>query len=208
MPTITNNNINTNDSLFNNNNTHIFNITNEINTNQNINESIYSNSNDNINNQLNQSGTRHLINTNYSNNNHQRDKSNEENFISYDDTILPAVLKKLTNEPKKEEDETGSVDKGELENISSSLLNEFRLIADVIGELGIRKIFSKQILWKDEGLNEFLENINDILDYKISEEKIKNDENNENIEKISNKTDKTNKIIIIIIIPLLNQYLY
>ena len=139
---ITNNN--NNDSLLNNNTTsNILNITNELNNNQNINESIYSNSNDNINNQLNQTGTKYLLNTNYSNNHHQKAKSNEDNFISYDDTILPAVLKKLTNEPKKEEDELGRVDKGELEDISPALLNEFKLIVDVIGELEMRKVFSK-----------------------------------------------------------------
>ena len=188
---VNNNNLtainNNNDSLFNNNNTHsnIFNITNELNNGQMINESIITNSNDNINNQLNQSGTKYL-NTNYSNN-HQRARS-DDNFISYDDKILPAVLKKLTNEPKNEEDELGKVDKGELEEITSSILEEYKLIVDVIGELNMRKIFSKQILWKEEGLNYFLEKISDILDYKVSN-------NNEKSEKSSNKTDTTNKII-------------
>ena len=179
---------NNNDSLFNNNNTNsnILNTTNEFNNNQNINESIITNSNDNINNQLNQSGSKYL-NTNYSNN-HQKIKSNEENFISYDDTILPAVLKKLTNEPKKEEDENGEADKGELEEISPSILKEFKLIADVIGELEVRKLFSKQILWKEEGLNNFLKKINDVLDYKVSSEV--SNSNNDN-----NKTDITNQII-------------
>ena len=183
-----NTNPNNNDSLFNNNNTtsNILNTTNEF---RNINESIYSNSIDNINNQLNQSGTKYLLNTNYSNNHHQRAKSNEENFISYDDKILPAVLKKLTNEPKNEEDELGTADKGELEPISASLLAEFKLIADVIGELEMRKIFSKQILWKEEGLNNFLKRINDIIDYKVI--------NNENSEK-KDKTDITNQIITLI----------
>ena len=185
---VVNTNPNNNDSLFNNNNTtsNILNTTNEF---RNINESIYSNSIDNINNQLNQSGTKYLLNTNYSNNHHQRAKSNEENFISYDDKILPAVLKKLTNEPKNEEDELGTADKGELEPISASLLTEFKLIADVIGELEMRKIFSKQILWKEEGLNNFLDKINDILDYRVI-----NNENSEN----KSKTDITNQIITLI----------
>ena len=167
-----NNNNNNNDSLFNNvnntNNSNILNIT------QNINESIYSNSNDNINNQL----------TNY----HIKTKTNEDNFISYDDTILPAVLKKLNNEPNKEENENGEAEKGELEDIKQSLLKEFKLIADVIGELGMRKIFSKQILWKDEGLNEFLAKIDDVLDYKVIG-------NIENGSTNKNKSDITNQII-------------
>jgi hypothetical protein len=156
------NKYNNNDSLFNNNNntnSNILNISNEINNNQN--ESIYSNSNDNLNNQLNQSGTKYLLNTNYSNN--KKNKINEDNFISHDDTILPAVLKKLTNEPKNEPDELGSIEKGELEEIPESILKEFKLIADVIGELEMRKIFSKQILWKEEGLNYFIKKINYIL---------------------------------------------
>ena len=177
----------------NNNESNILNITNEFNNNQNINESIITNSNDNLNNQLNQSGTKYLLNTNYSNNHHQKLKTNEDNFISYDDTILPAVLKKLTNEPKNEEDELGTADKGELEDVSQSILKEFKLICDVIGELEIRKIFSKQILWKEEGLNNFLEKINDVLDYKVSNNVNTNNENNNNDN--NKKTDITNQII-------------
>ena len=177
----------------NNNESNILNITNEFNNNQNINESIITNSNDNLNNQLNQSGTKYLLNTNYSNNHHQKLKTNEDNFISYDDTILPAVLKKLTNEPKNEEDELGTADKGELEDVSQSILKEFKLICDVIGELEIRKIFSKQILWKEEGLNNFLEKINDVLDYKVSNNVNNNNENNNNDN--NKKTDITNQII-------------
>ena len=186
---------NNNDSLFNNinnTNSNILNIT------QNINESIYSNSNDNINNQLNQTESKYGQNTNY----HIKSKSNEENFISYDDTILPAVLKKLNNEPKNEENENGEAEKGELEDIKPSILKEFKLITDVIGELGMRKIFSKQILWKDEGLNEFLAQIDDVLDYKVKNNNIDNNENNnndannnDNNNKTKNKIDITNQII-------------
>ena len=178
-----NNNITTINNNLNNTNSLILNT-----TNQNINESIYSNSND-INNQLNQTGTKYLLNTNYSNNLIQKGKTNEENFISYDDKILPAVLKKLTNEPKNQEDELGSVDKGELEPISNSILEEFKYIADVIGELEMRKLFSKQILWKEEGLTNFIQKINDVLDYKVD-----NNKNNNN----ENKTVTTNKIITLI----------
>ena len=182
-----------NKNINNNNDSNILNITNEFNNNQNINESIITNSNDNLNNQLNQSGTKYLLNTNYSNNHHQKLKTNEDNFISYDDTILPAVLKKLTNEPKNEEDELGTADKGELEDVSQSILKEFKLICDVIGELEIRKIFSKQILWKEEGLNNFLEKINDVLDYKVSNNVNNNNDNNNNDN--NKKTDITNQII-------------
>ena len=159
----------------------------------NNNDSLLNNSNDNINNQLNQTGSKYLQNTNY----HIKSKSNDE-FISYDDTILPAVLKKLNNEPKNEENENGEAEKGELEDIKPSLLKEFKLIADVIGELGMRKIFSKQILWKDEGLNDFLAQIDDVMDYKVSNNNNNNNENNNNESSnnnTKNKTDITNQII-------------
>ena len=186
-----NNTVTSNNNLINNNTDSLFNNINNTNSNilnitQNINESIYSNSNDNINNQLNQTGSKYLQNTNY----HIKSKSNDE-FISYDDTILPAVLKKLNNEPKNEEDENGEAEKGELEDINPSNLKEFKLITDVIGELGMRKIFSKQILWKDEGLNEFLGQINDVMDYKVKNSNSNNTESNNN----KNKTDITNQII-------------
>ena len=173
-----NNTVTSNNNLINNNTDSLFNNINNTNSNilnitQNINESIYSNSNDNINNQLNQTGSKYLQNTNY----HIKSKSNDE-FISYDDTILPAVLKKLNNEPKNEEDENGEAEKGELEDINPSNLKEFKLITDVIGELGMRKIFSKQILWKDEGLNEFLGQINDVMDYKVKNSNSNDTENN------------------------------
>jgi hypothetical protein len=111
-------------------------------------------------------------------------------------------LKKLNNEPKNEENENGEAEKGELEDIKPSILKEFKLITDVIGELGMRKIFSKQILWKDEGLNEFLAQIDDVLDYKVKNNNIDNNENNnndannnDNNNKTKNKTDITNQII-------------
>ena len=116
----------------------------------NINESIYSNQS---------------ISRNMSATNHPKVKS-EDNFISYDDTILPAVLKKLNNEPENQEDEIGNAEKGELENLPPEILKEYQLIADVIGEIGLRKIFSKQILWKEEGLNCFLEKLDEIIDSK------------------------------------------
>ena len=104
---------------------------------------------------------------------------------------MPAVLKKLTNEPQKEENEKGEVEKGELEPISASKLEEYKLITDVVGELCMRKLFSKQILWKDEGCEEFLAKINDVLDYKVSEE-VKNKGLE---EKEKNKAEITNEII-------------
>ena len=139
-------NIGFNDTLNNNNNSN--NNSNILNT-TNINESIISNQS---------------ISRNMSATHHQ--KKSEDNFISYDDTILPAVLKKLNNEPENKEEEIGNAEKGELENLSPGILKEYQLIADVIGEIGLQKIFSKQILWKEEGLNIFMEKLDEIIDSK------------------------------------------
>ena len=166
-----NNNLNTINNKLNNTNNNILNAGFDEGINQNINESI-------------------KTPTYYSNNN-QKGKSSDDNFISYDDKIVPAVLKKLTNEPQKEENEKGEVEKGELEPISASKLEEYKLITDVVGELCMRKLFSKQILWKDEGCEEFLAKINDVLDYKVSEE-VKNKGLE---EKEKNKAEITNEII-------------
>ena len=153
-----NNNVTFNDSLNNKNdnkNENKNDNTNNLNTsNENeINESIYSN----------QSMSRNMSMIH-----HQKIKS-DENFMSYDDTIIPAVLKKINNEPENKEEEIGNVEKGELENISPALLKEYQLIVDVIGETGLRKLFSKQILWKEEGLNEFMEKMDEIIDNKKNE---------------------------------------
>lgn len=159
MKKIINSNINKNFlDIVNINNKESNNNNNELNYNHNINESSITDDN-NKNNYFNQTNTKYLLNTNYSNTHYQKTKTNEENYLSYDDTIIPAVLRKITNESKIEEDESGDAEKGELEEISDSLLKEYKLIVDVIGEINIRKIFSKQIIWKKEGLNYLLKNI-------------------------------------------------
>ena len=185
-----NNNTNNNNSISNNLNTinsnnnnineniNTSNILNDMNNGQFINESINTNSIDN-----------HL-NTHYSNLQNQIAKSSEENFILHDDKIVPAVLRRLKNEPEKELNPDSHPEKGELEPISPNKLEEYKYIFHVIGEFEMRKLFSKQVLWKDEGLENFKNNINDVLDYKVSEEN-KDKINNEN----KSKTEITNEIV-------------
>ena len=182
-----NNNTNNNNSIsnnFNSNNNNInenintSNILNDMNNGQFINESINTNSIDN-----------HL-NTHYSNLQNQIAKSSEDNFILHDDKIVPAVLRRLKNEPEKELNPDSHPEKGELEPISPNKLEEYKYIFHVIGEFEMRKLFSKQVLWKDEGLENFKNNINDVLDYKVSEEN-KDKINNEN----KSKTEITNEIV-------------
>ena len=185
-----NNNTNNNNSISNNLNTinsnnnnineniNTSNILNDMNNGQFINESINTNSIDN-----------HL-NTHYSNLQNQIAKSSEDNFILHDDKIVPAVLRRLKNEPEKELNPDSHPEKGELEPISPNKLEEYKYIFHVIGEFEMRKLFSKQVLWKDEGLENFKNNINDVLDYKVGEEN-KDKINNEN----KSKTEITNEIV-------------
>ena len=185
-----NNNTNNNNSISNNLNTinsnnnnineniNTSNILNDMNNGQFINESINTNSIDN-----------HL-NTHYSNLQNQIAKSSEDNFILHDDKIVPAVLRRLKNEPEKELNPDSHPEKRELEPISPNKLEEYKYIFHVIGEFEMRKLFSKQVLWKDEGLENFKNNINDVLDYKVSEEN-KDKINNEN----KSKTEITNEIV-------------
>ncbi len=126
-----------------------------------INESIYSTLNDNHNNYNNKSNkNNNSISSVFQDNNLI---ISEDIFGSHDETILPTVLKKLKNEETKLENEIGEAEKGELEEISPKILKEYTLIANVIGEENMRKIFSKQILWKEEGLIIFAEKIEEIL---------------------------------------------
>ena len=87
---------------------------------------------------------------------HQK-KITQDNFMSYDDIIIPAVLKKINKEKNEILEESGEAAKGNLEDIDNKLLNEYSIIVKVIGEEGLKKLFSKHILWKEEGFDFFLE---------------------------------------------------
>ena len=144
-----------------------------------INESI----NDNLMSQFEQSNsnnannntnnTKSLFSNNKFNNNIHNLNNTKENFINHDDVVLPAVLKRINNEPENNQDEFGTINKGELEPIDPKILKDFYIITNIIKEDGMKKIFSKQILWKEEGLDILIENIIKILEYK--------EENNINI---------------------------
>ena len=142
--------------------------------NESINENLMSQfeqSNNNNNNNNNNNINKSLFNNNniLSNiNNSNSNKNNtRENFLNHDDMVLPAVLKRMSNEPESKQDEFGEADKGELEPLSSQkLLKDFYIIANVIKEEGMRKVFSKQILWKEEGLSILSQNLSKILEYK------------------------------------------
>ena len=107
---------------------------------------------------MNQSSTK-------SKNNHPTPTKNkkEENFELLWCCLL-AIRKRLSKESEKKEAGFGDVGKGILEEISPKLLKDFNLICNVIGEEGLKKVFSKQIFLKEERLNILTNQINEILD--------------------------------------------
>ena len=98
----------------------------------------------------------------------------KNNLIDYDDIILPVVFKKLNpNLSQSNLEENGIAEKGELEELSPLLFEKYNLLINYIGKDGLRKIFSKQILWKEEGFDIFISKIEDIF----NEQKNMNDIN-------------------------------
>ena len=91
-----------------------------------------------------------------------------DNFISHDEIILPTVLKKYN--PDLEENNSLYIkesihdeEKGKLEVLSQEILDEYSFITQIIGEENLQKIFSKQILYKEESMNIFLDKLEDII---------------------------------------------
>ena len=91
-----------------------------------------------------------------------------DNFISHDETILPTVLKQYNPDIKENnslyiKESINDEEKGKLEVLSQEILEEYSSITQIIGEENLQKIFSKQILYKEEGLNIFLDKLEDII---------------------------------------------
>ena len=97
-----------------------------------------------------------------------------DNIISYDETILPTVINKYN--PFNGENKTiNELEKGELEKLPEKILSEYEDIIKVLEEENMKKIFSKDYLWKEEGLNILFEKLEDIIQ-----------NNNKNYDKIIN----------------------
>ncbi len=91
----------------------------------------------------------------------------EEEFLPYEEQIIPAIKKKLnmTNVSQSlEEFKDEALLKGELDEIDSKLKGTYELFVKYIGEEGLKKLFSKNILWKEEGLEDFNKNLQKILE--------------------------------------------
>ena len=77
-----------------------------------------------------------------------------EDLLSYDEIILPTILKKINpNHSSDALEESGIADKGELEPLDPNLEKKYGILLQYIGEDGLRMLFSKQILWKEEGFD-------------------------------------------------------
>ena len=65
-------------------------------------------------------------------------------------------MKKINNENEKNE-ENKEIENDPLEDIDEQLLKDYELIVKIIGEEGLKKLFSKSGKWKGEGFKNFLE---------------------------------------------------
>ena len=101
-------------------------------------------------------------------------KLNEDDFLTYDEIIIPTVLKKINNETPDVLAESGEAEKGELEPLDAKTMNTYLPFIKFIGEEGLRKLFSKQILWKEEGFDLFIAKMPDMFNSKDSSSDVNN----------------------------------
>ena len=101
-------------------------------------------------------------------------KLNEDDFLTYDEIIIPTVLKKINNETPDGIAESGEAEKGELEPLDAKTMNTYLPFIKFIGEEGLRKLFSKQILWKEEGFDLFIAKMPDMFSSKDSSSDVNN----------------------------------
>ena len=101
-------------------------------------------------------------------------KLNEDDFLTYDEIIIPTVLKKINNETPDVLAESGEAEKGELEPLDAKTMNTYLPFIKFIGEEGLRKLFSKQILWKEEGFDLFIAKMPDMFSSKDSSSDVNN----------------------------------
>ena len=105
-----------------------------------------------------------------SNNNYNHTIDNN-NLILNDEPILPKVFNKYNFNTEGSE-AIKEIEKGKLEKISKEILDEFSDITNILGEENMQKIFSKQYLWQEEGINILLEKLEEII--KINNKNYKN----------------------------------
>ena len=89
-------------------------------------------------------------------------------LVSHDETILPAVLKKYypessTNNCLEPNEDINNEEKDKFDDKSKELLNEYIDITNTLGEEDMKKIFSHQIIIKEEGLNILLNKLEEVI---------------------------------------------
>jgi hypothetical protein len=72
-------------------------------------------------------------------------------------------MKKLNPKAQKELNENEELQRGELEELESSIRTTYEAFIPYIQEEGLRQIFSKQVLWKEDGLETFANNMDKIF---------------------------------------------
>lgn len=96
-------------------------------------------------------------------------KITEEDYKGYDDIIPPAVLKRQHNKSSNdlsdylEESNEQVEQKGELEEIDLTILQQYPLLLKFLEEEGMRKLFSKQIQYKDQGFELLFQKLTDMF---------------------------------------------
>jgi hypothetical protein len=75
--------------------------------------------------------------------------------------------------------------KGEMEELDQKILLSYEPLVAFIGEEGLRKLFSKHVLWKEEGLEDYTKKLNEIIN-----------EKNENLNQLITLTMKLFNILL------------
>ena len=91
-----------------------------------------------------------------------------DNFVSHEETVLPTVIKKYNPESPinhciTSNEEINNIGNKELDDIPQELLEEYNDIINTLGEENMKKIFSHEIIFKEEGLNILLNKIGEII---------------------------------------------
>lgn len=79
-------------------------------------------------------------------------KEMEESKVEYDELVIPT----LRNKNKKIENENMEIIKGELEELDVNIEKQYSDMRKFLSEEDMRKLFSKNILYREEGISKFI----------------------------------------------------
>ena len=100
--------------------------------------------------------------------------TNEEEFVDYDEVVIPALknknqINKSTEELKQENEEMYKIKLGPLEELKKADLENYEILLEFIDEDGLRKILSGQYKYKIMGYNLLSRKFGDIFNNKNKE---------------------------------------